>query len=87
MDAFDRSILRFVSDWAPYGGPNDDAATREFGLSADSVLTHFSAIITAAVCETRQYGAADRELLRRAWVVHKTMCLQLRPTYRHRGTP
>jgi hypothetical protein len=76
MDAFDRSIVRFVLAWAPYGGPHDDAACREFGLDADVIIRRFSAVVTEAVRQTHLYSGADRELLTRAWAVHKSMCLR-----------
>jgi hypothetical protein len=85
MDAFNKSILRFVLDWTPYGGPQDDAASREFGLSADAVLNHFATIVVAAARETRLYGSADRELLLRAWTVHKSMCRQVATSVPKKG--
>lgn len=57
MDAFDRSIVRFVLAWAPYGGPHDDAACREFGLDADVIIRRFSAVVTEAVRQTHRTAA------------------------------
>lgn len=45
MDRFDRQILEFVRNWAPYGGPPADEVLEEFGLTQDELADRFHLIL------------------------------------------
>lgn len=60
-DRFEHDIVNFMRSWAPYGGPPDDEALPEFGLSRDQLVRRYQQILAAE--------AARREWeLRRPWM-------------------
>jgi hypothetical protein len=61
MDRFDREILDFVRSWAPYGGPPDDQALQEFGLTRDELIDRAHLILAT------EAARREREL-RRPWL-------------------
>lgn len=59
-DRFEHDIVNFMRSWAPYGGPPDDEALPEFGLSRDQLVRRYQQILATE--------AARREWeLRRPW--------------------
>jgi hypothetical protein len=66
MDAFERLLLKFVLAWAPYGGPREDDAWLEFGMTVEQLCVRFARIVAALVPRVRNLAADDRCLLERA---------------------
>jgi hypothetical protein len=61
MDRFDRQIVEFVRNWAPYGGPPADLVLEEFGLTRDELVDRFHLILATEAAQL------EREL-RRPWL-------------------
>jgi hypothetical protein len=60
-DRFDHDIVTFMRSWAPYGGPPDDEALLEFGMTREQLVHRYRQILAAE--------AARREWeLRRPWL-------------------
>lgn len=47
FDEFDWEILRYVVDWAPYGGPHEEDILPRFGMDAQRLNTRFVELVTA----------------------------------------
>ena len=45
MDRFDRQLLEFVRNWAPYGGPPADEVLEEFGLTREELVDRYHLIL------------------------------------------
>jgi hypothetical protein len=70
-DRFERDIVIFMRSWAPYGGPPDDEALLEFGLTRDQLVRRHQQILAAE--------AARREWeLRRPWTRQRQVSAQAR---------
>jgi hypothetical protein len=64
LERFDRDLLTFVLNWAPYGGPPDDECLIQFGMSADRVRQRCHELICTA--RPHEYEAPESQLLLRA---------------------
>jgi hypothetical protein len=60
IDPFDRELLRFVLNWAPYGGPPDEVLPR-FGIRSSHLHVRVDEIIRAGL--ERNLRIADRIFL------------------------
>jgi hypothetical protein len=63
LDDFDRAIIKFVIQWAPYGGPSDEDLFPRFGLTRDRLFARIESIIRAQT-EAPVPAESDRELIR-----------------------
>lgn len=45
MTAFDRELVEFVVAWLPYGGPSEEEAFVEFGMSRERLRQRFLQIV------------------------------------------
>jgi hypothetical protein len=45
MDRFERQLLEFVRNWAPYGGPPADLVLEEFGLTREELVDRYHLIL------------------------------------------
>lgn len=64
IDLFDRELLKFVLNWAPYGGPPDDEVLPRFGIHSDQLCRRVQEIVHAGLA--RNVHIRDRILLIRA---------------------
>ena len=67
IDLFDRELLKFVLNWAPYGGPPDDEVLPRFGIQSDQLRRRVHEIVHAGLA--RNVHIDDRILLLRAWAI------------------
>lgn len=64
IDAFDRELVKFVVNWAPYGRPPEDEVLPRFGVSSDHLDQRVYDIAAAGLA--RNLCIDDRVLLLRA---------------------
>ena len=64
IDAFDRELVKFVVNWAPYGRPPEDEVLPRFGVSSDHLDQRVCDIAAAGLA--RNLCIDDRALLLRA---------------------
>jgi hypothetical protein len=63
LDDFDRAIIKFVIQWAPYGGPSEEDLFPRFGLTRDRLFARIESIIRAQIAAPVP-AESDRELIR-----------------------
>jgi hypothetical protein len=64
IDVFDRELVIFVLNWAPYGPPPEDEVLPRFGISSNRLGQRIRDIAAAGLA--RNLRADDRQLLLRA---------------------
>lgn len=63
MNWFDRQIVQFVLQWAPFGGPPKDDVLPRFGLSPEQLGIRFRAIVSTWSAHVSTLTVSERELL------------------------
>lgn len=64
LERFDRQLLTFVVNWAPFGGPPVDECFVEFGMDIDRVRERCAKVVGNS--PAGYYSQADCQLLVRA---------------------
>lgn len=69
LHPYDRAIIEFFMQWAPYGGPPDEDLFPRFGLTSDQLVARIDSIVGAhhaghllALTDRELIGAASRVL-------------------------
>ncbi|OBF13680.1 hypothetical protein [Mycobacterium sp. ACS4331] len=70
MDNFEREILLFVLEWAPYGGPHEEDVFPRFGLTVAQVRERVESILKDSR-GTPVRSSADRSLINQ---VRRAVC-------------
>lgn len=68
IDDFDREIVHFVLEWAPFGGAADEDAFTRFGLDWSQLCERVGGLVGTAAVKPRLHPE-DRILLARAGAV------------------
>jgi hypothetical protein len=63
LDDFDRAIIKFIIQWAPYGGPSEEELFPRFGLTRDRLFARIESIVRAQIVAPVP-AESDRELIR-----------------------
>lgn len=79
LDKFDREILLFALEWAPFGGPEEEDVFPRFGLTTAQLRERVLAIINRAT--TPVSSSSDRSLINR---VKRADCWKATPCPRTR---
>jgi hypothetical protein len=82
LNHFDRSLLKFVIQWRPYGGPRDEDSLPLFGIRARDLPQRVQTI--ASEWRPREMNLRDRVQIVRALAAVQT---PLPPENLHRGAP
>ena len=82
LDRFDRSLLKFVIQWRPYGGPRDADSLPLFGIRARDLPQRVQTI--ASEWLPREMNLKDRVKIVRALAAVQT---PLSPENLHNGAP
>jgi hypothetical protein len=64
MDRFDRELVEFWLSWLPYGGPPDDEALPEFGMTRAQLQSRVIVVVRTNL--ERRLAIDERILLMRA---------------------
>ncbi|MUM04034.1 hypothetical protein B5P44_04445 [Mycobacterium sp. CBMA 213] len=64
LTRYDRQLLQFLVNWAPFGGPTDEETMPEFGMSAIQLRERCRKIVISGL--KRYLCADDRVLLLRS---------------------
>lgn len=67
IDEFDWDIVRYVVNWAPYGGPDEEDVLPTFGMDARHLNARFVELVTAlSLRDDAPLNHHQRRLLARA---------------------